>query len=56
MDYGTQTLHLPNTWNCIQSALYQLEIGNPERARQFLESAAKSLAKATQEVPHASTR
>uniref|UniRef100_B8HMV0 Uncharacterized protein n=1 Tax=Cyanothece sp. (strain PCC 7425 / ATCC 29141) TaxID=395961 RepID=B8HMV0_CYAP4 len=39
-------LHLPNCWNSIQSALWQLQQGNPEQAKQFLEAAQRSLNKA----------
>lgn len=39
-----QGLHLPNTWNCIQSAIYQLEQqNNPASAIAALKAAQKSL-------------
>jgi hypothetical protein len=41
-----QRFHLPNCWNCIQAAIFQIEKGNPQRATQFLESAQESLSAA----------
>jgi hypothetical protein len=41
-----QGFTLPNTYNCIQSALYQLSIGNEAQAIAFLKSAQASLIKA----------
>lgn len=36
-------LHIPNTWNCVQSALYELQQGRTDRAIHYLEGAKKSL-------------
>jgi len=41
-----QGFTLPNTYNCIQSALYQLERGNQDQAIAFLKSAQACLIKA----------
>jgi hypothetical protein len=41
-----QGFTLPNTYNCIQSALYQLERGNSEAAIAFLKNAQGCLIKA----------
>jgi cellobiose-specific phosphotransferase system component IIA len=41
-----QGLHLPNAWNSIQSALYQLQQGNTTSAIAFLERAKSSLREA----------
>lgn len=41
-----QGLYLPNSYSCIQSALYQLERGNQAQAIAFLKSAQASLIKA----------
>lgn len=39
-----QRLHIPNCWNCIQAAIFQIETGNPEQAISFLKPAQKTLA------------
>jgi len=41
-----QGFTLPNTYNCIQSALYQIERGNQNQAIAFLKSAQAGLIKA----------
>ncbi len=38
-----QRLHLPNCYNCIQAAIYQIEQGNTEQAIAFLKSAQATL-------------
>lgn len=38
-----QSFHLPNCYNCIQAAIYQIEQGNSEQAITFLKSAQATL-------------
>lgn len=38
-----QRLHLPNCYNYIQAAIYQIEQGNPQQAIAFLKSAQATL-------------
>uniref|UniRef100_B8HYZ6 Uncharacterized protein n=1 Tax=Cyanothece sp. (strain PCC 7425 / ATCC 29141) TaxID=395961 RepID=B8HYZ6_CYAP4 len=51
MDNEVYDLHLPNCWNAVQSALYQLQQGNPDRAKVFLEAAQRSLIKVRERAP-----
>jgi predicted transcriptional regulator len=41
---------LPSSKNCIQSAIYQIEVGNPVLAKEFLFTAQKGLSKIEQHI------
>jgi hypothetical protein len=50
MPEDAKYLHIPNAYNSIQSALYQLSIGKIELAIQFLENSQSSLTKANPDM------
>lgn len=46
MKKDAEDLYLPSAHNCIQSAIFQIGIGNLQRAIEFLNQAQNNLAKA----------